>query len=461
MLENNIYKKSPIVLQNFFMTGRGFLYNFLRQGAIFKGIFSELEKTQYFDKQKIKEWQNKKLRLLVQHVYKNVPYYNRLFRKLRISPGDIRDIEDIKKIPFLTKEDVRTNYNDLLAKNINKIFLAKGFTSGTSGKQLKFYRDLYSVNFENAILWRRRKWGGMDFFDRIVIIKDEPVVPFNVKNPPFWRCSKVERTMFLSAYHISEKSILDYAKAIEDFKPVAIEGMPAELYILSKFIKEQGVSLCAPSIKAIFTSSEVLLPRYKDLIEEVFGAPIYDYYGSTERVSAIQMCQLGSYHVIPEYGITEFLPLDNDSEEMEIVGTGLHNYTMPLLRYRTGDIVRLSNKDCKCGRKFKVVQKIKGRLSDFFMLRDGRIISELSFVLKGLENSIEESQIIQESLDRIRLKFVPVNGFCKKDEKKIKDNVKRYFGTKTELILEKTDRILEDGTVKFRPFVSYVNKGNI
>ena len=197
MLESNIYKKTPVMLQNFLLTGRGFLYNFLRQGKTFKKIFSELESTQYFDESKIRDWQNEKLNLLVHHAYENVPYYNRIFKKFGISPNDIRYVEDLRRLPILTKEDVRKNSRDLIAKNINKFFLHKVFTSGTSGKPLKLYRDLYSINFENAIISRQRNWVGIDFNDRIAVFKDNPIVPFYIKRPPFWRYS-----VSYSVFHI-------------------------------------------------------------------------------------------------------------------------------------------------------------------------------------------------------------------------------------------------------------------
>ncbi len=461
MLENNIYKRSPVILQNLFITGRGLLYSSLRQGRAFRKISSELEKTQHFNDLELREWQDKKLNLLIQHAYKNVPYYGSLFKKLKITPDDIRNIDDFRKLPLLSKEDVRNYSNDLLDRNANKAFLNWDFTSGTSGKPLRFYRDLYSINFENAVLWRQKKWGGISPYDRIAVLRDEQVVPFNVKKAPFWRYSAPERKIFLSAYHISKENTLDYVRAIEDFKPKAIEAVASSLYILSKFIKEKGISLRAASIKAIFTSSEILLPEHRDLIEEVFNARIYDYYGSTERAAAIHMCEQGAYHVVPEYGIAEFLPLDDESGKLELVGTGLHNYAMPLLRYRTGDIVQLSGRDCECGRRFEVAERIEGRLSDFFTLRDGRIISEVYFILQGLQDTIKESQIIQEDFDRIRLKFVPINGFCKKDENRIMANVRKYFGAGTELILDRRDALIDNSAVKFRPFISYVNKGNI
>ena len=456
MSKNKVYEKSLGLLQDFLLTGRGFLYNFLRHGRVFRRVLSELESIEHFDADKIKEWQNKKLSLLMRHSYENVPYYNRIFKKLGIIPADIKDMEDLKKLPFLTKEDVRRNPEDFLARNINRFFVTKNFTSGTSGKPLKLYRDLYSINFENAIVWRQRRWGGLDFSDRIGVIREEQIAPFEVKKPPFWRYSMAEKKLFLSAYHLSEENVSYYVKAIKDFKPKAIEAEPSLLYILARLIKKQGISSGTFSIKSIFTSSEMLLDMHRQLIEEVFGARIYDFYGNAERVAAIGMCEKGNYHVLPEYGITEFLSLYDQPGKAEIVGTALHNYAMPLLRYRTGDMVELLDSDCACNRKFRTIKKIKGRISDFLICKDGRIAVDACYLtLKGVDN-IMQSQIIQENLDTIRIKFVPGENFSKRDKDKIINNIKAYMGPDIGVILEENHEFVKDRTTRFRPFISKV-----
>ena len=462
MLKSKIYRKSPVFIQNTLLTCRGFLYNLLRQGRGFKRIFSELEMTGRLDADRIREWQNKRLRLLVKHAYENVPYYNQLFKKIGIRPADIRDTEDLKKIPFLTKENVQENPEDFRAKNTNSFFLSKNFTSGTSGKPLMLYRDPYSVNFENAIVWRQRRWAGLDFSDRIAVLREEQIVPFGVKRPPFWRYSIREKKIFLSAYHLSRENIHYYVKAIEDFRPAALEAEPSLLYILAGFIKKQGVRSVSFSIKAIFTSSEMLLDTHRRLIKEVFGtAKIYDFYGNAERVAAIGMCEKRNYHLLPEYGITEFVSLDNQSGKKEIVGTALHNYAMPLLRYRTGDVVELSDLDCACGRRYKTIKKIEGRISDFLICRDGRIIVDACYLmLKGVDN-IVQSQIIQEDMDTIRIKFEPGENFSKKDRSKIINNVKTYMGPDVEVVLEENNEFVKDAATKFRPFVSRVGAKGI
>ncbi len=80
---------------------------------------------------------------------------------------------------------MRRNPEDFLARNINRFFVTKNFTSGTSGKPLKLYRDLYSINFENAIVWRQRRWGGLDFSDRIAVLREEQIVAFGEKSRLF------------------------------------------------------------------------------------------------------------------------------------------------------------------------------------------------------------------------------------------------------------------------------------
>lgn len=459
MFNSRFYKRSPVLVQDLLLTGRGLLYNFLRRGRAFKKMLFELESMERLEPGKIRERQNKRLRPLVRHAYENVPYYNRLFKRIGIRPSDIEDIDDLKKLPFLTKEDLRRAPEDFLAGNINRLFISKNFTSGTSGKPLKLYRDMASINLESAIMWRQRRWAGINFSDRIAVLREEEIVAFDVKTPPFWRYSVPEKKMILSAYHMKKENACHYAKAIRDFRPALIEAQPSSLYILSRFIKDGGVVEGFSSVKAIFTSSEMLLDKHREVIEEVFGAPIYDFYGNAERVAAIGMCERKNYHILEDYGIAEFLPVKGETDRAEIVGTNLYNYAMPLLRYRTGDLVRLSGTaDCGCGRTFKVIKKIEGRLADFLVSGDGRIAIDACYLtLKGVEN-IVQSQIIQEDADTIRIKFAPAGKFSDKDGDKIINNVKAYMGKDVRVLLEEDRGLVNNKSAKFRPFISKVRE---
>ena len=459
MFKSKAYINSPVFIQNMLLSARGGMYRFFRQGKVFRDILNELGATQYLDEAGLKDWQDMRLKLIVEHAYKNVPYYSRLFNKLGILPADIRSVGDLNLLPLLTKEDVRRNPKDFTPKSRNRLLVSRNFTSGSLGKPLELYRDLYSINFENAVLWRQKQWAGICFSDRIAVLREELVVPFKNRRPPFWRYSMPEHKMFISSYHLGRENVKYYVKAMEDFKPLAIEAEPSSLYILARFIKDEGFCPLSFSVKAVFTSSEALVDKHKALIEEVFGGRIYDFYGNGERVAAIGMCEQGSYHVIPEYGIVEFLPLDNNSGRSEIVATNLHNYAMPLLRYRTGDVVEISDSRCGCNRSFQAIKRIEGRLADFLIAQDGKLvyIDVCYLMLQGVNNLIE-SQIIQEDLNNIRIRFIPGEGFSKPDEEKIKSNVKRYMGSSVNVILEKNGEFLYDRSNKFRPFISNVSR---
>jgi len=459
MLKSKVYISSPVFVQNAVLTARGGLYKLLRQGKIFKGILNELSRTRDMNEQQLKDWQDNRLRLIVKHAYKYVPYYRKLFKKLCILPDDIKSAEDLKKLPLLTKDELRRNPEEFTPRRGKGLLASRNFTSGSSGKPLELRRDLYSINFENAILWNQKQSAGIRFSDRIAVLREELVVPFENRKPPFWRYSAFENKMFISSYHLGRENIRHYVKALEDFKPAAIEAEPSSLYILSRFIKDEGLCPLSFSVKAVFTSSEVLLDKHKALIEDVFGGRIYDFYGNGERVAAIGMCGEGVYHVIPEYGIMEFMPLDGNSGRAEIVGTSLHNYAMPLLRYRTGDVVEVSDANCRCGRKSKVIKKIEGRLADFLVSSDGKLIyvDACYLMLQGVKNLIE-AQIIQENFNHIRIRYMPACGFSKDDEKKLLNNVKTYMGNSVDVALEKNPELLYNRADKFRPFVSKVSK---
>jgi phenylacetate-CoA ligase len=226
---------------------------------------------------------------------------------------------------------------------------------------------------------------------------------------------------------------------------------------MARFMEEEKLAPLSFSVKAVFTSSDVLRPDYRETIERVFGGPVYDLYGSAERVAAIGMCERKTYHVLPENGIIEFIPVNNSSITMEIAGTGLHNYAMPLLRYRTGDLADISSIPCKCGRCFKTIRGIRGRIVDFMTSRDGAILMEGScLLLKGVENIIE-SQIVQEDLEEIRMKFVPADNFSEKDKRKIVENARTYLGSGAHVTFEEADSLMEEGVYKFRPFISRIN----
>lgn len=448
------YINSPVCVQHMLVNGYGFVCKLLREGKLFERMLTELEKSQWYSEQELKELQDEKLNIMVRHAYENTPYYNGIFKKLHLRPSDIKSQKDLWKIPAISKRDVLINPEDFLATNVNKHFLRVIFTSGTTGAPLKLYRDIRSINFDNAILRRQYRWSGLTDRAKKAVLRSTLAVNAKINKPPFWRYDYFQNSLMLSAYHLSKDNVDFYARELSRYGPDVLETVPSIGYLFAKLLDSKSLDL---NFKYIFTTSEVLSNDKRDFINSKFKGRIFDYYGLAERVCTIGMCEKGAYHVNPEYGITEFPHLGDSSGSFEIIGTNLNNFAMPLLRYRTGDIARLSLEKCSCGRSFARVKEIEGRTTDkFFITSDGRLLSLLTGLLSINMIGLMETQFIQEKVGAILVKTVVDHRYSESDETKLKTSIKNYIGDDTSICIEKVPFIPREKNGKFRQFISRV-----
>jgi len=415
-----------------------------------------LMKSQWWPESKLRQYQFTKLRNIIHHAYYHVPFYRNLFDKNGIKPEDIRSLKDIQRIPILEKEDIRLFHKEMVARTKLMPFLYKCNTSGTSGKPITLYRNLHNVGFEHALIMRQYAWGGIRASERIATLKGEMITENKIGKQQYWAFSSAENTLIMSSYHISEDTVTQYIKALNQYKPVAIDGYPSSLYALAKFMLEKNTRI---PLKAVFTSSETLLTSQKQVIEYVFGCRVIDYYGLAERVAAIHTCEHGQYHIVPEYGYVELLNCENsDGDYYEIIGTSLTNFAMPLLRYRTGDIIKIAKEPafCPCCRNYPVVEKIIGRMDDYIVTPSGKLIGRLDHIFKGISNVIQ-AQLFQPELDHIVLRIVPDKCYQEQDGENILNNLQKRLGEKMRFEIEQMSDIPRGGRGKFKSVVSNVD----
>lgn len=432
---------------------KDFLKYYLRNGKVFQRYLQELEKTEKYSAIEIQNYQNEKLQRIIHNAYENVPYYRRVFDELNLKPSDIRTKEDLQKLPMIDKDIVRKNFNDFTNKNF-KGFVFKAYTGGTTGTPGLFLRDLISINFENAILWRQYRWMGKESNSRRVTIRGELIFPAEKKTPPFWKHNRISNELIMSSYHLSEKNSICYIDKINDYQPYDLHAYPASAYLLAQYCLLYKRKLHIP---AIFTSSEMLLPPQRKVIEDAFKGKVYDWYGQVERVGAIGQCSLGKYHIIEDYSIDEWLP--REKGKYELVGTTINNSVMPLIRYKTADIMDLDSNSsyCHCGCFFKSVQKIDGRLDTYLKTSDGRLIgpAALSLIPRGVSHIIE-SQFVQKSKNSIVIKVVCTREFSKIDEELLLRKAREYISKEMQITVNKVDKIPRTKNGKFLLVVSEV-----
>lgn len=462
-LENflmSTYYSSPYFFQNLVVSAYGYYYRKQNLNKIVFNRLNELEKTQYYTEVELENYQNKKLRKLIKHAYENVPYYHRIFRQLNLSPDDIRTKDDLVKIPYLTKDDIRYNFKDLIAKNYSQRELQLVHTSGTTGSPLELYWDKNVMLMESAFIRRHWAWAGFGVNDWRVTLRGNMIVPISQHKKPFWRYNYPEKQVFFSSFHMSQETLLDYAMKIKRVSPKALQCYPSTAYTLARFMFKNDIQV---PVSSVFTSSEPIYPDQREVIERQFQCNIYDLYGLTERTVAAGQCNEGNYHIYSEYGIIELLKNDqvitDPGQFGEIVSTGLNNYGMPLIRYRTGDGTKLKAGSCECGRHLPLMEPVETKLDDMIVTPDGQFLSPsvLTHPFKPLIN-IEKSQIIQENNGKLIIKIVKRPGYSEKDSEYLVKELRSRISQEIDIELDFVEDIPLTKAGKYRWIVSKLQR---
>ena len=185
--ERYIYSKLPIFLQTVLLNFKALELYLERYGRKFQTILNEFDKNQWLPEPELEEYQNRKLRELIKHAYENVPYYNERMKEVKITPSDIKTIEDLCKLPVLTREDVKKNARKLISRSYPKWLLRHGHTSGTTGSPLDFSYDIKTCVVHLAAVWRQRNWAGLEYGKPYATLQGRVIVPLQQNTPPFWR----------------------------------------------------------------------------------------------------------------------------------------------------------------------------------------------------------------------------------------------------------------------------------
>lgn len=454
-----IYDHTPYWVQGLLLNAHALRIHRERYGAPFEHTLSELGATQWFPDEKITEYQFLRLRKLFQHAYETVPFYAKLYEKHGVNPSNLQAIEDLKKFPLITREDVRNAKDDLISRKFRKRDLVHGHTSGTTGSPLSFYWDKNTCVYTNAIDWRQKQWAGVQYGDRIALFLGRTIVSTHRTRPPFWQEDRIHNMLWMSSFHLSEEYFAHYLKKLHQYRPLAVEGYPSTIYIVARYLKSIGQSL---PVKAVFTSSETLLPLQRSLIEEWFEAPVFDFFGMAERVAFATQCpEAHEYHLNFEYAVNEIVDAQGnpveDGKEGYLVGTSLLNYGMPFIRYKTSDVSAITTGPCSCGRHMPRLKGITTKDEDIVVTPEGKLISSsvLTHPFKPLD-SVLESQLIQEEPDRLQVKIVPRSDFSDADSAPLISALRARVGPTIRIELEFVDSIPRTKSGKFRWVISKV-----
>jgi phenylacetate-CoA ligase len=416
--------------------------------------FSFLNKSQFWSREEIDQYQDQKLRELIHHVYENVPYYKELFIKLNLKPEDIQSKRDLHKLPIITKGEIKDNADKFFAKNINKKDLIFASSSGSTGEPIQFYKTKQSESLLKAALLVAWSWMGYKIGDKYVKLSMNPRNSFLKKMQ-----DKMNNCLYLSSTQISSNDFKKIAEKTLKFDPLFIRGYPVPLKVLADQIKESGEVYKGKSLIAINTTGSTLSDSNRKEIESVFNVKVFDAY-SCEGGTVFSQCpDKINYHPIEEYAISEYIE-DNysktDAEKpLRHITTDLHNYAFPFIRYDTQDYIVLGDSQrCSCGRNYQNIKSIKGRDSDILITPSGKFLIVENFVAYfEWIPEVDQIQVIQNKIDEIVIKLLVNSSFNSDVKQKIINYWEDYIGNDVNLIVEVVDEIKLTPTGKRRTVI--------
>jgi phenylacetate-CoA ligase len=352
--------------------------------------------------------------------------------------------EDLASWPILEKASVRESPTSFHSGKT--WFTAHANTGGTTGMPLQLIRSPESVVAEQVCLDRMMIGLGVEPMNaRTAVLRGDNIKDPTDLTPPFWKHALGGRRLLLSSNHLTDSTLKYYLEELRAFQPEVLWVYPSSLELLCRLISAAGETLKIPRV---LSSSEVLKPGAWLLARQVLGCKIADYYGQAERIAFAYGFAPTQYFFLPGYSFVELIPHSSDGSApaFEIVGTTLWNDAMPLIRYRTGDLLRLPWNYGETEREqiafgMSPFEGVIGRDQEVLYAPDRmRVLTGIDHIQREVEHVVR-IQVVQDALDRVLIRVVPAPGFVEADAKRLERNARNKIPRSMDVRIEVTETL--------------------
>jgi phenylacetate-CoA ligase len=457
---DTLYPVLPIFAQNAVCSAAGWARFRARFNPHFHRTLAEWERTIDGPLEQLQQIQRRRLDALIRRARQHVPYYRDLPPPSTAADPVKAMEETLSSIPPLEKSEYSDQPAAFLARDVGRWRLLHGRTSGTTGTALPLAYTPETLAEEYATVWRmRRACGVPDPSAPNLTFNGNIIVPFRQTAPPFWRHNAWSSQTLFSIYHMTPANLRDYVDAIHRTPARYVQGYPSSIHLAARAMLEEGRPLPPGRLQAVFPSSETLLAFQRQTIEKAFGAPVSDRYGVSEFGVSMTECRERRLHVDMEFCIVEVEAKEETAGSVTgpLLITGLALDATPLLRYRIGDVGTRSRKPCPCGRPGDVFLDIDGRIEDYVLTPDGRLIGRLDHVFKE-QYDVAEAQIRQEGRAAIEVLVVPRGSYNRNSERRLMKELRARLGDDIRIEIRRVNSIEREPNGKFRAVKSRVGR---
>lgn len=423
------------------------------QGRQYLRRMAEVRSVEKLSPQELLDYQWELLRDLLRHAWENTPFYRARFAEAGITPDAIGGPDDLELLPPLGKDEIRAHVGEMTARNLPESELVPDATGGTTGLPMRFYRNRRCLSYRAALTEVFDGWYGKRVGDRMALVwgahQDYPPltrIKASVRN------ALVDRLLVLDASGMTRETMRDFAATLARLRPPITRAYPRAMYAFARFVRGEGLTGVDPG--AIVATAEPLYENERRVMEEVFGRPVYNRYGSREVGFIATDCpERRALHWRPDSVFLEWIKDGRAAapgEVGELLVTDLRNYAMPLIRYRLGDLAERPATGCECGRSLPILGRVIGRDTDVLRSTTGALVSGayLTVVFSG-RVELSQLQIIQEDLQHFTIRLVR-DGATEEHGAYLRSALGRYLGPDAVISLEAVDSIPRERSGKQR-----------
>lgn len=418
--------------------------------------FEELMENQYRPPEIIRQQQERKFLELIRHSKANVPYYRKTLKNIKIEK-----LEDITRIPFLTKQKIHDNIENLKASNLPEERFIPNSTGGSTGEKMVFYND--SSSHLNAFLMRGNSWAGWEVGDRQAQLWG---AHYDLSRAKTFinklKTSLIHRNIMMSSYSMTEQDMMEYREKINRFKPKLITGYASALNLFSEFLKNHDLEIHSP--EGIISSAETLYDYQRKKIESAFGCRVLNRYGCREVGNIAHECgEQNGLHIFTEHILLEVVDENGNpckpGETGEIVISKLDNYAFPFIRYKIGDLGVISDRTCPCGRNLPLLEEVKGRVFDLIVGTNGNRLAGTfwTILLREYVDGIVKYQVIQEEPGELLLRLQVDETYSRQQEPRLIEKIREKCGKDMSIDIEFVDKMPLTESGKHRFIISRVS----
>lgn len=419
-----------------------------------------LERSQWLSPAELRELQLARLKAFLSESEQHVPYYRNLFGSLGFDPSAVASIRDLVRLPLLTKDVIRNEFQRLMSDQDLPVKLFS--TTGSTGDPLRFNISNVRVTHDVAAKWRATRWWDVDIGDRELVVWSSAIelsAQDRVRRLRDWAL----RSRLMPSASLGPADMARYVHEIRTFRPTMLFGYPSSMTLIAQYAEQQGVRMDDLGIKVAFCTAERLYQHQVDTLRRVFGCPVANGYGGRDSGFIAHECPQGSLHITAEDIVVEIVddrgvPVPV-GEPGEVVVTHLYSDGFPFIRYKTGDVAVMDDRICSCGRGLPILKEVRGRTNDVLVAVNGAMVHDVAFamVLRDMPG-VNGFKIIQESLTHCRLQLVTDSRYTRPEsEAKIRRTFCARLGEAVRTDIDYVSAIEPERTGKYRYVVSRVS----